>query len=172
AAVADAGLACQMLPDNPAALLVSLNSHLAAATAYEDAGRMVECRALLDQAARDARALAPFSHLPTVASDRAMYLLDAGGEAEAVEILKKAAATNDNARVAYSLSLLLYRRGAFEEALSVLDRRGRRSDNEELLRSIVLMELPDGLERARSACRVGNGEAAEGVSALFHSLPL
>jgi serine/threonine protein kinase/tetratricopeptide (TPR) repeat protein len=172
AAVGDARLACQMLPDSPAALLSSLNAHLAAAAVYEDAGRESECAALMDQAARDAAALAPFAHLPTVANDRAMYLLDAGGEEEAAEILKDAAARNDNARVAYSYALLLYRRRAFAEAVAVLDRRTQLSDNEELLRTVIVMELPDGPERARAAWGELAARPSDGLAALFRPIPL
>jgi serine/threonine protein kinase len=172
AAVDDARLACQMLPDNPAALLASLDAHLAAAAAYEGAGREAECAALMDQAARDAAALAPFSHLPTVANDRAMYLLDAGGEEEAVQILKESAARNDNARVAYSYALLLYRRQAFAEAVAVLERRTRLSDNEELLRMVILMELPDGPARARAAWEELAVRPSDGLAALFRPIPL
>jgi tetratricopeptide (TPR) repeat protein/tRNA A-37 threonylcarbamoyl transferase component Bud32 len=172
AAVADARIARELLPGNPAALLVSLNAHLVAAGLHEDAGRADMCDALMEEAQSDAQALAPYSHLPSVVYDRAMYLVDARQEQTAYEILKSAAAHNDNARVAYGYALLLYRRGAFEEGLAVLDRRAHRSHNEELLRIVTLMELPDGHDRALAACRVLGEQYPEGLSALFRPVLL
>jgi tetratricopeptide (TPR) repeat protein len=172
AAVADALLACQMLPDNPAALLASLNSHLVAAGLYEDAGLAEECDALMEQAERDAEALAPWSHLPTVAHDRAMYLVDAGQEQAAFEILQRAASQSDSARIAYGYALLLYRRGDSTAGLAVLDRRPRRSNNEDLLRVLMLMEMPDGRERALAVARALGDEYPDGLSALFRPILL
>jgi tetratricopeptide (TPR) repeat protein len=172
AALADARIACELLPDNPAALLVSLNAHLVAAGLYEDAGRADVCDPLMAEAESDAQALAAFSHLPSVAYDLAMYMVDARQEQAAFEILKSAAERTDNARVTYGYALLLYRRGAFEEGLAVLDRRAHRSHNEELLRVLMLMELPDGHERASAACRAMGEQYADGLSALFRPIPL
>ncbi len=172
AAVADARIARELLPDNPAALLVSLNAHLVAAGLYEEAGRADMCDALMEEAQSDAQALAPYSHLPSVVYDRAMYLVDARQEQTAFEILKSSAARNDNARVVYGYALLLYRRGAFEEGLAVLDRRAHRSHNEELLRIITMMELPDGHNRALAACRVLGEQYPDGLSALFRPVLL
>lgn len=172
AAVADARLACQMLPDNPAALLASLNSHLVAAGLYEDAGLADECDALMAQAERDSQALAPFSHLPSVAHDRAMYLVDAEQEQAAFELLQQAAARTDSARVAYGYALLLYRRGDFEEGLAVLDRRPRRSNNEDLLRVLMLMELPEGRDRALAVARALGDQYPDGLAALFRPILL
>lgn len=167
AAVADARIACELLPNNPAALLVSLNANLVAAGLYEDAGRADESDAFKEQAVRDAQALAPFSQLPSVAYDRAMYLVDAGQEQAAFELLKETAARIDNARVAYGYALLLYRRGAFDEGLAVLERRPKRSNNEEMLRILILMELPEGRERALAACQALGENSTNGLSALF-----
>jgi len=172
AAVADALLACQMLPENPAALLASLNAHLIAAGLYEDAGLADECDALMEHAEQDALALAPFSHLPTVAHDRAMYLVDAGQEQAAYEILKHAVTQTDSARIAYGYALLLYRRGDFAEGLEVLDRRPRRSNNEDLLRVLILMELPEGRERAQAVTRALGAQYPDGLSALFRPILL
>jgi tetratricopeptide (TPR) repeat protein/predicted Ser/Thr protein kinase len=172
AALADARIACELLPDNPAALLASLNAHLVAAGLYDDAGRADMCDALMEEAERDAEALAPFSHLPLVAYDRAMYLVDAGQEQQAFDLLKIAAERTDNARVAYGFALLLYRRGAFEEGLAVLDRRTHRSHNEEMLRVLLMMELPDGHNRALAACRALGEQYPSGLSALFRPVLL
>jgi tetratricopeptide (TPR) repeat protein len=167
AALSDARLACELLPANPAALVASLNAHLVAAGLYDDAGRADMCDTLMEEAERDAEVLAAFSHLPGVTSDRALYLLEAGQEQKAFEILKSAAGQTGNARVAYGFALLLYRRGAFDEGMAILERRAHRSHNEEMLRILTMMELPDGRDQARAACRALAEHYPEGLSALF-----
>ncbi len=172
AAVADARLACELLKDNPAALLVSLNAHLVAAGLHEDAGRADECDALMEQAELDARGLAPYSHLPAVAYDLAMYQVAVGQEQAAFKILQEAALVSDNARVAYGYALLLYRRGDFAQGFTILDRRPHRSNNEELLRILILMELPEGRELAQAACRELGEQGSNGLAALFRPILL
>ena len=167
AAVADAKLACDLLPNHPAALLERLFAHHVAAGVYDEAGRHGESQALISQADGDAAALAPFSHLPSVARARAWFFLYTDREPLAFEILNQAVSQSDNARVAYRYALLLYRRGDFDAGLSVLDRRPRRSNNEELLRVVLLMEQPDGRQRALEAYRALSGQSPEGLAALF-----
>jgi len=101
-----------------------------------------------------------------------MYFVDAGQEQQAFDLLKIAAERTDNARVAYGFALLLYRRGAFEQGLSVLDRRSHRSHNEEMLRILMLMELSDGHSRALVACRALGEQYPSGLSALFRPVLL
>lgn len=167
AAVADARLACELLPDHSAALLGRLFAHNVAAGVYDEAGRHDEAKSFDALAESDAVALEPFSHLPSVARARAWFFLYTDREEQAFEILKKAVSQSDNARVAYRYALLLYRRGEFAEGLSVLDRRTRRSNNEELLRVVLLMEQPDGRQRALEAYRTLSEQSPEGLAALF-----
>jgi tetratricopeptide (TPR) repeat protein len=167
AAVADAKLACDLLPNHPAALLERLFAHHVAAGVYDEAGRHDEAQALISLADGDAAALAPFTHLPSVARARAWFFLYTDREPQAFEILKQAVSQSENARVAYRYALLLYRRGDFDAGLSVLDRRSHRSNNEELLRVVLLMEQPDGRQRALEAYRTLSEQSPEGLAALF-----
>ena len=172
AAVADARLACELLPNHPAALLERFFAHHVAAGVYREAGRHDEAEVLYSLAERDVTALAPFSHLPSVARARAWFFLYSGREPLAFEILKKAVSQSDNARVAYRYALLLYRRGEFDEGLSVLDRRTHRSNNEEMLRVVLLMEQPEGRQRALEAYRSLSEKSPEGLAALFRPVLL
>lgn len=167
AAVTDARLACDLLPDHPAALLARLFAHHVAGGVYEDAGRHDKARELISLAESDAAALEPFSHLPSVARARAWFYLYTDRESLAFEILQKAASQSANARVAYRYALLLYRRGDFDEGLAVLDRRQERSNNEDLLRIVFLMERADGRELAKEAYLALGPKSSEGLAGLF-----
>lgn len=167
AAVADARLACDLLPDHPAALLARLFAHHVAAGVYEESGRHDEAEVLISLGERDAAALEPFSHLPSVARARAWFFLYTDREPLAFEILKQAVSQSANARVAYRYALLLYRRGEFDEGLAVLDHRQRRSNNEDLLRVVFLMERPEGRKLAHEAYRALGPQSTEGLAALF-----
>jgi tetratricopeptide (TPR) repeat protein len=167
AAVHDADRACDLLHDHPAALLARLFAHHVASGVYEDAGRHDKAEEKMSLAESDAAALEPFSHLPSVARARAWFYLYTDHEPLAFEILQKAASQSANARVAYRYALLLYRRGDFDEGLAVLDRRQERSNNEELLRIVFLMERADGRELAREAYRALGSKSSEGLAGLF-----
>ncbi len=166
-AVSDASLACDLLPGNPAALLGRLFAHHVAAGVYTQLGLTDEAGSLLEAAEEDATALEPFSHLPSIARARAWYYLYTDREPIAFEILKRAATETNNARVAYRYALLLYRRGEFSEGFRVLDGRAQRSNNEELLRIVLMMELPEGVSRSRGAYRALDEKSSAGLAGLF-----
>jgi tetratricopeptide (TPR) repeat protein len=172
AAVSDARLACDLLPDHSAALLSRLFAHQVAAGVYKEAGYPDKSAALMAQAERDATALEPFSHLPSVARARAWFYLYSDREQTAFEILEQAVSRSvnvrsANARVAYRYALLLYRRGELDKGLAVLDRRQKRSNNEDLLRVVFLMERPEGRARALEAYRELSPQSNAGLAALF-----
>lgn len=167
AAVSDANLACGMLPGNSAALLGRLFAHHVASGVYSQLGLSDEAASLLEKADADATALEPYSHLPSVARARAWFYLYTERETRAFEVLKEVAGRSDNARVAYRYALLLFRRGAITEALTGLERRQHRSNNEEMLRIVLLMELPDGEHRARTAYEKLGKSSPDGLAALF-----
>jgi tetratricopeptide (TPR) repeat protein len=167
AAVADARLACELLPGHPAALLARLFAHHVAAGVYQELERRDAADGLNSLAEHDAEELEPFSHLPIVARARAWYFLYSNREPLAFEILKRAVSQSANARVAYRYALLSYRRGKFDEGLAVLDRRQKRSNNEDLLRIVFLMEQPGGRERALEAYRDLSVHSPNGLAALF-----
>lgn len=167
AGVADARLACDLLPGHPAALLARLFASQVAAGVYEEAGSPDKTADLMAQAERDVVALEPFSHLPIVARARAWFYLYNDRERQAFEILEQAASCSTNARLAYRYALLLYRRGRLDEALTVLDRRQKRSNNEDLLRIAVQMERPAGREQALAAYQELSRQTNAGLAALF-----
>jgi tetratricopeptide (TPR) repeat protein len=167
AAVSDANLACGMLPNNPAALLGRLFAHHVASGVYYRLDLDDEAESLLESAEADAEALEPYSHLPSVARARSWFYLYTGREKKAFEILKDAAGRTDNARVAYRYALLLYRRGEFAEGFAVLERRQHRSHNEQMLRIVLLRELPDGQRRARGEYEKISDSSSDGLAALF-----
>ncbi|HEY3966700.1 MAG TPA: serine/threonine-protein kinase [Planctomycetaceae bacterium] len=167
AAVSDANLACDLLPGNPAALLGRLFANHVAAGVYTQLGLADEADSLFEAAEADASALEPYSHLPSIARARAWYYLYTDREPVAFEILEQAATETNNARVAYRYALLLYRRGAFSEGFSVLDGRAQRSNNEELLRILLMMELPEGASRSKGAYRALEEKSSAGLAGLF-----
>lgn len=167
AGLADARLACELLPGNAAALLERLFAHQVAAGVYADLEDNERAQALLDAAEADAQALEPFSHLASVARARAWFYLYSGREAKALEILERALSQADNARSAYRYALLLYRRGDRSRALAALNRRTRRSDNEELLRLLLILESPGGVAAAVTAYRSLAAQPSDGLAALF-----
>ncbi len=167
AGVADARLACDLLPDHPAALVARLFAHHVAAGVYEEAGQPDTAQALMAQAAHDAAVLEKFSHIPYVARYRAWFHLYNDREPLAFAILKQAASQTNNSRVAYRYALLLYRRGEFDASLAVLDGRQQRSNNEDLLRVACLLERPNGRELAREAYCAMSPQANRGLGALF-----
>jgi len=172
AAVTDARLACELLPGNAAALLERLFADEVAAGVYRDLEDDERADVFQEAAEADAEALEPYSHLPSVARTRAWHYLYSGREEKALEILELALTQADNARNAYRYALLLYRRGDSAKALAFLERRPRRSDNEELLRMLLIMESPGGVADALAAYRSLSAKSLDGLAALFRPVLL
>jgi tetratricopeptide (TPR) repeat protein len=153
AAVEDAVVAKNMLPDSPIALAASVRAHLVAASAYEAAGQPERRRAVLEQAGRDAKALERFSDVPQVFEARLYYFSYVGDEEAAFEEARRAVAQHDNAISNYLYVLGLYLRADFPKALETLERRRSRSGMHHASWGYILAELPDGPARALAAYR-------------------
>jgi tetratricopeptide (TPR) repeat protein len=125
-AVRDARYAREVLGDNPAAIWVSLNAHLAKAGVHEHRDEPDQRRAELELAGKDADALKPFTALPEAVVFRWVYFREMDREEEVLEELRLASERTDHVYVSFCYALTLYRRGRpgdFEEALRVLQTR-------------------------------------------------
>jgi tetratricopeptide (TPR) repeat protein len=125
-AVQDAKYAKELLRNNPAALWVSLQAHLAKAGVHEHCDEPDQRRAELELAEKDADALKPFTALPEAVVYRWLYFREMGREEEVLEELRLASEQTDHVYVTSCYALTLYRRGRpgdFVEALRVLQTR-------------------------------------------------
>jgi serine/threonine protein kinase len=140
-AVQDAKYAKELLRNNPAALWVSLQAHLAKAGVHEHRGDPDQRRAELELAGKDADALKHFTAFPEAVVYRWMYFREVGREEEVLEELRLASAGTDHLYVAFCYALTLYRRGGpgdLEEALRVLEKK--RGTYDDRLLPFVLAE--------------------------------
>jgi predicted Zn-dependent protease len=135
AALADANAARGMLPDNPLALYASLYARLAVAGIYQEAERTT----VLQGAAQDAQALAPFIELPNPVYVLWLYFEEIGEPGKALDVARRSGCPL--AAVYYTVSL--YQQGKFAEALKFLDQR-RPELGGEIMRAFHLAELPNG----------------------------
>ena len=87
-AVQDAKYAKECLRNNPAALWVSLEAHLAKAGVHEYHGEPKQRIAELDLAGKDAEALKPFTALPEAVVYRWLYFREVGREEEVLDELR------------------------------------------------------------------------------------
>jgi hypothetical protein len=141
-AVQDAKYAKELLRNNPAAIWVSLEAHLAKAGVHEHLGEMAQRNAELKLAGNDADALKPFTALPEAVAFRWEYFREVGKEEEVLEELREASKNTEHVYVTSCCALALYRRGQpgdLEEALRVLERR--RGTYTDRLLPFVLAEL-------------------------------
>jgi predicted Zn-dependent protease len=125
-AVQDAKYAKELLRDNPAALWVSLETHLAKAGVHEHRGEQKQHDAELELARNDADALKRFTTLPEAVVYRWLYFREVGREQEVLGELRQASENTDHVYVTFCYAMTLYRRGQpgdLEEALRVLGRR-------------------------------------------------
>jgi tetratricopeptide (TPR) repeat protein len=170
AAVEDARFARELLGDNPAALWISLNAHLTKAGVHEHRAEPERRRAELDLAGKYADALKPFTQLPEAVVHRWLYFREVDREEEVLEELRRASDQTDHVYVAFCYALTLYRRGDFEEALRVLEKK--RGTYDDRLRPFVLAEhdyldKQDWPKRAREASEYCAARAPNGM-ALMH----
>jgi tetratricopeptide (TPR) repeat protein len=138
-AVLDAKYARELLHDNPTALWVSLQAHLAKAGVHEHLGEGLKRKAELDLAGKHADALKQFTALPEAVVNRWLYFREVDREEEVLKELRRASKETDHVYVTFCCALTLYRRGDLKEALGVLERRsGTYTDR---LKPFVLAEL-------------------------------
>jgi tetratricopeptide (TPR) repeat protein len=171
-AVQDAKYAKELLHDNPTALWVSLEAHLAKAGVHEHLGEPEKHSAELKLAGQDADLLKPFTALPEAVVYRWTYFREVGREEEVLDELRLASEKTDHVYATYCCALTLYRRGQprdFEEALSVLGKRGHTYNDR--LRPFVLAELDypkehDWPARARKALEDFSATAKDGLAVM------
>jgi len=145
-AVQDARSARELLRDNPTAIWVSLEAHLAKAGVHEHLDDLKQRQAELDLAGEDAEALKRFTKPPEILPEavvfRWTYFREVGKEEEVLEELREASKNTEHVNVTSCCALALYRRGQtedLEEAHRVLKRRaGTYTDR---LLPFVLAEL-------------------------------
>jgi tetratricopeptide (TPR) repeat protein len=127
-AVQDAKYAKALLRNNPAAIWVSLEAHLAKAGVHEHRDELKQRQEELDLAGEDADALKPFRTLPDAVVFRWIYFRERGKEKEITEEeilneLREASKNTEHVYVTSCCALALYGRGDLEGALHVLERR-------------------------------------------------
>jgi serine/threonine protein kinase len=144
-AVQDARYARELLPDNPAALWVSLFAHLAKAGVHDHRGQLKQRGDELDLAGECADALKPFTKLPTLLPEavvyRWLYFREKNSAEKVLDELQLASEKTEHTYVAFCYALTLYRRGKpddLTEARRVLEKKPGRSHSR--LRLFVLAE--------------------------------
>jgi tetratricopeptide (TPR) repeat protein len=125
-AVQDAKYARELLHDNPTALWVSLQAHLAKAGVHEHLGEGLKRKAELDLAGKHADALNRFTALPEAVVNRWTYFREVGREEEVLDELRQAGKDTDHVYGNFCCALTLYWRGKpddLKKALGVLKNR-------------------------------------------------
>jgi tetratricopeptide (TPR) repeat protein len=171
-AVQDANYAKELLQDNPTALWVSLEAHVAKAGVHEHLGDPKLRETELDLAGKDADALKGFTALPEAVVYRWTYFREVGKEEAALEELREASKNTEHMYVTSCCALALCRRGQrgdLKEALDVLERR-RGSYTDRLL-PFVLAEYdyrdrPDWQARALKASEEFAGRTLDGAAVM------
>jgi tetratricopeptide (TPR) repeat protein len=159
----DAEVAKSMLPGNPYAIVMSLEVQLYTALLLPPDGP--EHRATLEQAERDARALADFPKLPSAVMARAAFLDYTGQEEAALEVIRRGSEELNYIWIDYGYILALYRRGEVSKAADVAKRWLHNSEMTCLwTRAILLRELSDDKAEALSVSEELAGPSASAYS--------
>jgi tetratricopeptide (TPR) repeat protein len=144
----DAAVARSMLPGNPQALVESLQVQLVTALLLPRDDP--HYRNTLEQAERDARALADFPKVRRAVHYRALFLEHVAGQEEAaLEVWRRGSEDFNDIWIDYYHVLALYRRGEVSKAAEVAKRWLHNTEEACLwTRAILLSELPDGKAEA------------------------
>jgi tetratricopeptide (TPR) repeat protein len=118
-----------LLRNNPTALWVSLQAHLAKAGVHEHREELDKRLAELKLAEKDP---SPEALYRTAVVYRWLYFREVDREEEVLDELRRASEQTDHVYVTFCYALTLYRRGDFKEALRVLENK-RGSYNDRLL---------------------------------------
>jgi tetratricopeptide (TPR) repeat protein len=156
-AVKEAKYAKEQLPDNPAALWVSLHANLIAAAAYQRRGQPDKRQEALERARKDAHDLEGFTALPDAVVFRWLYFREVGQEYELLPELRRSSQETDHQYAAFYYALTLYRRGEFKEAAATLEKK--QGCCVDCLRPFVLAEDTDP-ERGRILAKNAYDELA------------
>jgi serine/threonine protein kinase len=148
AALADANAARGMLPDNPLVLYASLFARLVACRAYQEAQLPQERALVLQEEARDARALERFIELPNSAFALWLYFEQTGDRDKALDVAERSLERSGCSMAACYAAVSLYQQGKFADGLKVLDHRRQADLAGDLMRIFLVAELPDGPHRA------------------------
>jgi serine/threonine protein kinase len=165
----DAATAKSMLPDNPYAIVTSLQVQLDTDLLLPPGDP--EHRATLEQAERDARALADFPKLPGAVLARGSFLDYTGQEEAALEVFRRGSEELNDIWIDYFYILALYRRGEVSQAADVAKRWLHNSETVCLLtRAILLSELPGGRAEALSISEKLAQPSASAYSAWWRAI--
>jgi tetratricopeptide (TPR) repeat protein len=165
----DADLAKDMLPGNPYALAVSLRVQVQTALLLprDDPDH----RNTLEQAERDARALADFPELPIAVLARGGFLDYAGQEEAALEVWRRGSEELNDIWIDFGYIMALYRRGEVSEAADVAKLRLHNREWACLFtRAILLSELPDGKAEALTISEELARPSASAYSVWFRAI--
>jgi tRNA A-37 threonylcarbamoyl transferase component Bud32/tetratricopeptide (TPR) repeat protein len=156
-AVLDARYAREFLRDNPTAIWVSLEAHLAKAAVHEHRAEREQRQAELEQrqaelelAGKDAEALKRFTKPPDILPEavvfRWTYFREVGKEEVVLDELRLASEKTEHVNVTSCCALALYRRGQrgdLEEAHRVLARRANSYADRLLPFVLAELDYPD-----------------------------
>jgi tetratricopeptide (TPR) repeat protein len=145
-AVLDARYAREFLRENPTAIWVSLEAHLAKAGVHEHRNEPAQRKAELDLAEKDADDLKPFTALPEAVVFRWTYFREVGKEEVVLDELRLASEKTEHVNVTSCCALALYRRGQrgdLEEAHRVLERRANSYADRLLPFVLAELDYPD-----------------------------
>ncbi len=146
-AMDDVRLIKHELPDDPMALGVSLDVHLACLRVFEEFALPARKQAALEEAWKECRALERFPKLPNAIMRRWIFLWEIGSPQSARDDLVRLAETSEYA--IYYHALGLYRDRDFEAAVEILARK-KEIAALNLMRGFMLAELPDGHKQANN----------------------
>jgi hypothetical protein len=143
-ALADADVARGMLPNNQMVLYASVYARLVAACIYQEVKLPEKRRAVLEEAARDVRALQPFIELPNPVWIMWQYFDDIGDPCKALEVARRSLNLSGSPNAALYSVVSLYRQGRFTEASKCLDQRRQADLVGDVTRAFLMTELPNG----------------------------
>jgi tetratricopeptide (TPR) repeat protein len=146
-AMEDAKWIKQYLPENPVVLSESLLTHLACTHVFGEFGSAAERDAALEEGWKDARALERFPNLPAAVLARWFFVEGTDQEETVVDELRRVTETTRDSMVSANYAEALYDRGKYDQAHTVMSRL-KGEPVLDLLRVILLAELPDGVRRA------------------------
>jgi tetratricopeptide (TPR) repeat protein len=166
----DVNIARAMKPDNPAVLRLSLELHQRAAALLRWSGLERGRQAEFTAAAEELRALESIQ-TAVVAVTKGLYWQEFGDEARALREWERHAITDDSGWILEHYCPVLYGRGEFAKALSVLEQSGNQ-DRLVHVHSFVLAEMPDGPRRAYEVVQAAQKEKFVGWEAAMRLVPL
>jgi hypothetical protein len=145
----DADAARGMVPNNPRVLMASVFSRVVASGMYQEAKLPQKRAAMLQEAARDVQVLEAYvDDLPDVVWPIYYFYVEAGDRVAALRVARRSLERSRSALAAYFCAIELYLQGRCAEALKCLDQQQHVDFAGDMLRAIVLTELPDGPRRA------------------------